>query len=292
MDRRYSRGSTYLELRLHRVMVKEWLGATTCARHMEPDCSAGNIIKKVISEKRFWDPGARLEMEWWDPGNFLACLPFRGPIWWPDWIQGKAGEPEQGKESGRYDPKLKPLISLSQLQHIAALSPPLSTTTPLSITTSVLSALPSFDLHPLVSSQKLRSPRTIMSRPAAQQQSQGEAASPIGIANLPNQRHKIVAKRGAAFTIMVWHFQKPPITVVLADHMTRSLANLDWAKPPLSTPSSQPPSRTTKTTRDDMQSKSIRPSRLRSQRPSWKRSFSKVELPTKHVPQASSDSFF
>ncbi|KAL8753391.1 MAG: hypothetical protein Q9184_005437 [Pyrenodesmia sp. 2 TL-2023] len=29
------------------------------------------------------------------------------------------------------------------------------------------------------------------------------AASPIGIANLPNQRHKIVAKRGAAFTIMV-----------------------------------------------------------------------------------------
>jgi cell division control protein 12 len=30
-----------------------------------------------------------------------------------------------------------------------------------------------------------------------------ESASPIGIANLPNQRHKIVAKRGAAFTIMV-----------------------------------------------------------------------------------------
>ncbi|KAI5293832.1 hypothetical protein KEM52_005141 [Ascosphaera acerosa] len=30
-----------------------------------------------------------------------------------------------------------------------------------------------------------------------------EMASPIGIANLPNQRHKIVAKRGAAFTIMV-----------------------------------------------------------------------------------------
>jgi cell division control protein 12 len=29
------------------------------------------------------------------------------------------------------------------------------------------------------------------------------SASPIGIANLPNQRHKIVAKRGAAFTIMV-----------------------------------------------------------------------------------------
>lgn len=27
--------------------------------------------------------------------------------------------------------------------------------------------------------------------------------SGIGIANLPNQRHKIVAKRGAAFTIMV-----------------------------------------------------------------------------------------
>ncbi|OQD88145.1 hypothetical protein PENANT_c004G06008 [Penicillium antarcticum] len=30
-----------------------------------------------------------------------------------------------------------------------------------------------------------------------------ETATPIGIANLPNQRHKIVAKRGAAFTIMV-----------------------------------------------------------------------------------------
>ncbi|KAM0707803.1 hypothetical protein Q7P35_004452 [Cladosporium inversicolor] len=30
-----------------------------------------------------------------------------------------------------------------------------------------------------------------------------ETMSPIGIANLPNQRHKIVAKRGAAFTIMV-----------------------------------------------------------------------------------------
>ena len=30
-----------------------------------------------------------------------------------------------------------------------------------------------------------------------------KSASPIGIANLPNQRHKIVAKRGAAFTIMV-----------------------------------------------------------------------------------------
>lgn len=27
--------------------------------------------------------------------------------------------------------------------------------------------------------------------------------TPPGIANLPNQRHKIVAKRGAAFTIMV-----------------------------------------------------------------------------------------
>ena len=30
-----------------------------------------------------------------------------------------------------------------------------------------------------------------------------ESASPIGIANLPNQRHKIVAKKGASFTIMV-----------------------------------------------------------------------------------------
>ncbi|KGO77346.1 hypothetical protein PITC_055310 [Penicillium italicum] len=33
--------------------------------------------------------------------------------------------------------------------------------------------------------------------------STSETATPIGIANLPNQRHKIVAKRGAAFTIMV-----------------------------------------------------------------------------------------
>lgn len=37
-----------------------------------------------------------------------------------------------------------------------------------------------------------------MAPPAAE-----SSASPIGIANLPNQRHKIVAKRGAAFTIMV-----------------------------------------------------------------------------------------
>lgn len=35
-----------------------------------------------------------------------------------------------------------------------------------------------------------------------------ESASPIGIANLPNQRHKIVAKRGAAFTIMVRRISK------------------------------------------------------------------------------------
>ncbi|KAF2764057.1 cdc12 like protein [Teratosphaeria nubilosa] len=33
--------------------------------------------------------------------------------------------------------------------------------------------------------------------------SEAGVMSPIGIANLPNQRHKIVAKRGAAFTIMV-----------------------------------------------------------------------------------------
>ncbi|KAI9844592.1 MAG: hypothetical protein M1838_002101 [Thelocarpon superellum] len=40
-----------------------------------------------------------------------------------------------------------------------------------------------------------------MARPGVA--STSETASPIGIANLPNQRHKIVAKRGAAFTIMV-----------------------------------------------------------------------------------------
>ncbi|PSK36755.1 Septin spn4 [Elsinoe australis] len=37
----------------------------------------------------------------------------------------------------------------------------------------------------------------------AQDLAMADIASPIGIANLPNQRHKIVAKRGAAFTIMV-----------------------------------------------------------------------------------------
>ncbi len=42
------------------------------------------------------------------------------------------------------------------------------------------------------------SPLNPDSMPAA-----AESPSPIGIANLPNQRHKIVAKRGAAFTIMV-----------------------------------------------------------------------------------------
>ncbi|WPB06293.1 Septin spn4 [Cercospora beticola] len=42
--------------------------------------------------------------------------------------------------------------------------------------------------------------REIPPPPAAMAETGG---SPIGIANLPNQRHKIVAKRGAAFTIMV-----------------------------------------------------------------------------------------
>jgi cell division control protein 12 len=41
-----------------------------------------------------------------------------------------------------------------------------------------------------------------------------ESASPIGIANLPNQRHKIVAKRGAGFTIMVSVFVKNAASVV------------------------------------------------------------------------------
>ncbi|KAG1122284.1 hypothetical protein G6F42_011629 [Rhizopus arrhizus] len=30
------------------------------------------------------------------------------------------------------------------------------------------------------------------------------ASSGVGIAHLPNQRHKIVSKRGANFTLMVW----------------------------------------------------------------------------------------
>ncbi|KAI7691573.1 cdc12 like protein, partial [Hortaea werneckii] len=40
-------------------------------------------------------------------------------------------------------------------------------------------------------------------RPAHSLVPMAESATPIGIANLPNQRHKIVAKRGAAFTVMV-----------------------------------------------------------------------------------------
>ncbi|KAI5285009.1 Cell division control protein 12 [Ascosphaera acerosa] len=41
-------------------------------------------------------------------------------------------------------------------------------------------------------------------------------APPIGIANLPNQRHKIVAKRGAAFTIMVRMLDGPSDTLQVA----------------------------------------------------------------------------
>ncbi|KAI7275869.1 cdc12 like protein, partial [Hortaea werneckii] len=46
-------------------------------------------------------------------------------------------------------------------------------------------------------------PEPPVQRPAHSLVSMAESATPIGIANLPNQRHKIVAKRGAAFTVMV-----------------------------------------------------------------------------------------
>jgi hypothetical protein len=48
------------------------------------------------------------------------------------------------------------------------------------------------------------------------------------------------------------------------------------ARPPSSTPSSRPQSRTTQITSADMPSRSTRRSRLKSQRPNWKRSFSRV----------------
>ncbi|WPH03735.1 Septin-domain-containing protein [Acrodontium crateriforme] len=41
------------------------------------------------------------------------------------------------------------------------------------------------------------------SPPSSPPVTMAESTTPIGIANLPNQRHKIVAKRGAAFTVMV-----------------------------------------------------------------------------------------
>lgn len=56
----------------------------------------------------------------------------------------------------------------------------------------------------------------------------------------------------------------------------RSLVNPAWERPPLSTPCSLPPSRTTPTTSAVIRSRLTEPSRLRSPRLSWKRSSSKV----------------
>lgn len=53
-----------------------------------------------------------------------------------------------------------------------------------------------------------------------------ESASPIGIANLPNQRHKIVAKRGAAFTIMVIRHELKESPAHTTDIYFRLLVNL------------------------------------------------------------------
>lgn len=100
-----------------------------------------------------------------------------------------------------------------------------------------------------------------------------ESASPIGIANLPNQRHKIVAKRGAAFTIMV-RVHGLPLTA--HTELIRLLVNQDWARLPSSIHCSLPPSRTTPITRDGTQSRLTRLWRLRSPRQNWRRSSSKV----------------
>lgn len=51
--------------------------------------------------------------------------------------------------------------------------------------------------------------------------------SGVGVANLPNQRHKIVAKRGANFTIMVCgkpslpfhHLTQTPLPILQAFHI-------------------------------------------------------------------------
>lgn len=98
---------------------------------------------------------------------------------------------------------------------------------------------------------------------------------------LPNQRHKIVAKRGAAFTIMVslnhdeMELLAPAVTPPNFAH-DRLLASPVWARRPSSTPSSLPLSRTTPITSADTKSRSTRPLRSRSPRPNWKRSSSRV----------------
>ena len=86
----------------------------------------------------------------------------------------------------------------------------------------------------------------------------------IGIANLPNQvcmflrrvylhlkhlvqKHKIVAKRGAHFTIMVVGQSRHPLLIIL-HALTFEQVNLVWGKPHSLTPCSPPnclPQRTT-----------------------------------------------
>ena len=58
----------------------------------------------------------------------------------------------------------------------------------------------------------------------------------------------------------------------------RLLASLVSERRPSSTPSSPPPSRTMPTTSDDTTSRWTRQSRSRSQRPSWRRSSSRVHI--------------
>jgi hypothetical protein len=138
---------------------------------------------------------------------------------------------------------------------------------------------PSRLLFPSTQSYSHRADMSARDRMAAAQQQQApasaaaESASPIGIANLPNQRHKIVAKRGAAFTIMVG---SPHRLHGLTLMSCRSPASLGWARLPSSTPSSPPRSRTIKITSGDMPSRSTRQSKSRSPRLSWKRSSSRV----------------
>lgn len=91
-------------------------------------------------------------------------------------------------------------------------------------------------------------------------------------------RHKIVAKRGAAFTIMVTSRDRQQAQLCLTS--CRSPASQDSERRPSSTRCSQLQSRTTPIISVGTQSKSIKPWKLRSLRQSWRRSSSKVTTPT------------
>ena len=92
-----------------------------------------------------------------------------------------------------------------------------------------------------------------------------------------DDRHKIVAKRGAAFTIMVRSLRRAKRTVLLKGPR-RLQASQDWGKRPLSTHFSPQPSRITPITDVVMLSRLTRPLRSRSLKPNWKRNSLKVLL--------------